>query len=491
MRGERNAPPPQRLYLVRMYDIPLHTVIPRYDRVRSAIQTTGSRVYLVGGAVRDFLLGRPSYDFDFIVFGDPKAFARIISTTLGGRLVVLDDRERIYRVVSRGIEYDFSAPKGHDLPADLAMRDFTINALAADASISPSPVTGLPGGLADLAAGVIRAASDVSFADDPLRLLRAFRFAAVLGFSIEGETRRQIARQPDLITACARERIRDEWAGLLSAPRAFGAVEAMDETGLLDALFPEIRAMKGVDQNRWHSHDVWGHCLATMRELETVTNDLGRFFPGRAESLIEYLKEPLGGGWTRGSLAKLVALVHDIGKPETRTMGQDNQASFYGHENVGAQTFVPIGRRILLGKKAARFGRLLIKNHMRLLSLAVSRAVTKRAVVRLFRDTGDALPALLILGLADTRAGRSDPARENESIRVIGEVFSVVDEIEGTVVPLLTGTDIMRLCSIPEGELVGTLKSELADAQAVGMVTTRAEARAFVRERIKCHATVT
>ncbi len=474
-----------------MHDIALDIIIPRYDRVKSAIAADGFPVYLVGGAVRDFLLGRPSYDLDFIVFGDAEAFARRISTMLGGRFVALDERERIYRVVWRKIEYDFSAPKGPDLPSDLARRDFTINALAADLSICPSPVIGLPKSRDDLAAGIIRAASDASFTDDPLRLLRAFRLAAVLGFSIDGPTGQQIARQRDLIAGCARERIRDELARLLSSPRASGAIEAMDRAGLLETIFPATGRMKGVDQNRWHSHDVWGHCLATMREMETVINDLDRFFPGRAEALTDYLKEPLGGGWTRTSLAKLVALVHDVGKPDTRSLKQDNQASFHGHENVGAETFLRMGRHILLGRKAARFGRLLIKNHMRLLSLAVSQAVTKRAVARLFRDTGDALPALLILGLADTRAGRPDPARENESIRIIDEVFSVVDEIKNRITPLLTGTDIMRLCSIPEGQLVGTLKEELADAQAAGVVTTRAGARAFMRERIKRHATVT
>ncbi len=122
---------------------------------------------------------------------------------------------------------------------------------------------------------------------------------------------------------------------------------------------------------------------------------------------------------------------------------------------------------------------------MRLLSLAVSPTVTKRAVARLYRDTGDALPALLVLGLADTRAGKTDAARESESIRVIDEVLSIVDEIRSAVVPLLTGTEIMRLCGIPEGKLVGRLKSELSDAQAEGTVTTRHEARAFVLERRK------
>ena len=471
-----------------MQDIPLHTVVVRYDRVRSAIASSGARVYLVGGAVRDFLLGRPSYDFDFIVFGDPEAAARAVSTALGGRLVVLHDRERIYRVVARGIAYDFSAPKGPDLPSDLAMRDFTINALAADMSVSPSPVAGHPEGMDDLAAGIIRAASDAAFVDDPLRLLRAFRLAAVLDFSLDDQTTRQIARHRGLITVSAGERVRDEWARLLSSARSFSAVEIMDETGLLETIFPEAGAMKGVDQNRWHSHDVWGHCLATMRETETVVADLERFFPGRGGRLADYCAGPMGGGWTRAALLKFIALFHDVGKPKTRLAGEDGQASFYGHENVGAEVFAGVGRRILLGKKAARFARLLIKNHMRLLSLAVSSTVTRRAVARLFRDTGDALPALLILGLADTRAGRPDPAREKESLRVIGEVFSVLDEIENAVVPLLSGTEIMRLCSIPEGELVGRLKSELSDAQAVGIVTTKASARDFVLERRKKYA---
>jgi len=471
-----------------MQDIPLHTVIPRYDRMRSVILSAGARVYLVGGAVRDFLLGRPSYDFDFIVFGDPEALARAVSTAFGARLVVLHDRERIYRVVARGIVYDFSAPKGPDLPSDLAMRDFTINALAADMSISPSPVVGISGGMDDLTARIIRAASDGAFVDDPLRLLRAFRLAAVLGFSLDERTVRQIVRERGLIRVSARERIRDEWARLLSSTRAFDAVRIMDETGLLETIFPEAGAMKGVEQNRWHSYDVWDHCLATMSETETVVADIERFFPGRGVRLVDYCTGPMGGGWTRASLLKFVALFHDIGKPGTRVAGDGGQASFYGHENVGAEVFAGVGRRVLLGRKAARFTRMLIKNHMRLLSLSVSSAVTRRAVARLFRDTGDALPALLILGLADTRAGRPDPAREKESLRVIGEVFSVLDEIEGAVVPLLSGTEIMRLCSIPEGELVGRLKSELLDAQAVGIVTTKASARDFVLERSKRHA---
>jgi poly(A) polymerase len=471
-----------------MRDITLHSVLPLYDRLNSTIDETGARVYLVGGALRDLLLGRPSYDFDFIVFGDAEGFARTFAARASGRLVVLDDRERIYRVVAGGVTFDFSAPKGGDLPSDLAMRDFTVNAMAADVSISPPNVVSVAGSREDLADGIVRAVSDRTFIDDPLRLLRAFRLSAVLGFSIDAPTMGQIEARRAMIARIARERIRDEWARLLSSPRSFAAVTAMDETGLLEEIFPEIAAMKGVDQNRWHDLDVWGHCLATLHQIETIINEPERFFPSRGPDTNEYFAEPLGGGWTRGSLAKLTALVHDVGKPETRVAGADGQASFHGHENSGAEVFVRMARRLLLGKRATRYGRVLIKNHMRLLSLAVSPTLTKRAVARLYRDTGDALPALLVLGLADTRAGRPDPERELESLRVIDEVLSVVEEIKRSIVPLLSGTEIMRLCGIPEGRLVGRLKSDLSEAQAEGSVTTKRAARVFVLERRRYYA---
>jgi poly(A) polymerase len=471
-----------------MRDVTLHNVLPLYDPLRSIIDETGARVYLVGGALRDLLLGIPSYDFDFIVFGDAEGFALTFAARAGGRLVVLDDRERIYRVVAAGVVFDFSAPKGADLPSDLAMRDFTVNAMAADVSLSPSPVLSLPGAEEDLARGNIRAVSDRAFVDDPLRLLRAFRLSAVLGFSIDGPTKERIAAGRSMIAQIARERIRDEWARLLSCPRSFPAVTAMDETGLLEEMFPEIAAMKGVDQNRWHDLDVWGHCLATLHQIETIITDPERFFPSRGRETSDYFAEPLGGGWTKGALVKLAALVHDVGKPETRAVGSDGQASFHGHENTGAEIFVAIGRRLLLGKRATRYGRILIKNHMRLLSLSVSPTLTRRAVARLYRDTGDALPALLVLGLADTRAGRADPERERESIRVIEDVLSVVDEIKRAVVPLLSGTEIMRLCGIPEGRLVGRLKSDLSEAQAEGSITNKPAARAFVLERRRYYA---
>ena len=468
-----------------MTDIPLDSVIPRYSQIASVIKETGMEVYLVGGGIRDFLLQRPSSDFDFIVLSDPERFAGKFSDAVSGRLVVLDDKEKTYRVVTEGVEYDFSAPKGPGLASDVRMRDFTINSLAADASFSPSPILSLAGGIEDLSRGVIRATSEGVFRDDPLRLLRAFRFIAVFGFSIDEKTKSEISEQKGLIVRVSRERVRDEFAKLFSAPHSYSAILSMDATGLLTVIFPEIAPMKGVIQNRWHTEDVWGHCLLAEGEIEKIMGDPERFFSKRGDQIIAYLGGRLGAGWSRGALLKLVALVHDVGKPERRVVRRDGEFAFYGHENLGEEIFTQVSKRILLNRKAVRFGKMLIKNHMRLLSLSVSEKVTRRAITRLYRDAGDAILALLILGLADTMAGKADRNRLAQCIRLACEILTVIDEVSLTIVPLLSGTEIMEILGIPEGEIVGRLKADLTLSQTAGEVRSKSGAKAFIQDRAK------
>jgi poly(A) polymerase len=470
-----------------MTDIPLDTLIPAHGRIGSVIDETGMEVYLVGGAIRDYLLKKATLDFDFVVFSDPERFARAFSDVVCGRLVVLDEKEKTYRVVSGGIEYDFSPPKGKDLAADARMRDFTINSLFADASVSPSPILSPTGGMEDLGRGIIRASSDGVFTDDPLRLLRAFRFRAVLGFRIEKKTAALIGAHAALIAGVSRERLADELAKLFSGPYAFAAIRSMDEAGLLTTIFPELAPMKGVQQNRWHTKDVWGHCLAALREIEGIAKDPERFFPGRGDDIARYLDFPLGGGWRRGSLLGLIALAHDVGKPERRFVREDGESAFWGHENLGEEIFGRMARRIILNRKAVRFGRTLIKNHMRLLSLSVSKKVTGRAVARLARDAGDAVPALLILGLADTLAGRADQERVAEGVSLIDEILTIIDRSSRQTTPFLNGTEIMEILGIGEGEIVGRVKADLSLAQAAGEVRSKRGARAFIRERIKSY----
>jgi putative nucleotidyltransferase with HDIG domain len=466
-------------------------IIPEPDIVRKALEQTCREAFLVGGAIRDHLLGVASTDFDIVVWGDPEAAARRFARETGGSFVILDAEEAIYRVALRGTTYDFCAPKGLDAASDARDRDFTINALSArvwppDDKVD-TPVIDPTGGLADLAAGIIRVPSPSVLSDDPVRIIRAFRFAATLGFTINPETTTEIrTRRRDLLSG-ARERIRDELTKLLGADRTYPVIRGMDDAGVLPVLFPEIETMRGMSQNRFHRFDVWGHSLACLDELERLIEVYPRRLSGYEEIIRAYLARPMGGGWTGESLLKLTSLFHDVGKPATRSVREDGEATFYSHENKGAVIFKSMCLRLLMGRRAVRAGTSLIRHHMRLLSLSRMEEITPRALGRLIRDVGEDLPGVVLLGLADTGAGHTDSRRLAQGdvlARDILEAYRrVLSDDDKTPAPLLSGRDIMEIAGIGQGVLVGRLKSDLLEAQAAGEVTTKGEAQWFVKTR--------
>jgi tRNA nucleotidyltransferase/poly(A) polymerase len=472
-----------------MPKIPLTEIIPKYKPLREVIEKTGAEVYLVGGTVRDFILKRKSTDFDFTVFrGDPKEIADKWSKVVRGTLVILDEDEKIYRVVSGGYEYDFADPKGENPESDAKKRDFTINTLSADMSQLKPPILDFAGGVKDIKRKIIRATYDAAFSDDPLRLLRAFRFMSEfsdLKFKIDKSTLDKISSQRELITGVAAERIRDEIAKLFSSDKCYGSVYEMDGTGLLSSIFPEVEKMRGVAQNRFHTEDVWGHSLLCLKNIESIARNPRPFFKKRGGFISDYLEKPMGAGWRRSSLLKLVALFHDVGKPDVKTEKTDGEFAFYGHENIGAGIFKEIGKRILMNRKGQNFAATLIKNHMRLLSLATADRLTKRAIARLIRDVGEDLPALMLLGIADTLSGHTDRRRLGRSVALIREIFSVFDEMKQEtfkIKPLIDGSEIMEAAGIGEGTEVGRLKSELVEAQIAGEVKTKGDAKWFVKK---------
>ena len=445
----------------------------------------------MGGAIRDYLLGVSPTDFDIVMWGDPEAAARHFARETGGSFVILDSEEAIYRVALRGETYDFCAPKGSDTATDARNRDFTINALSVRiwprTDEAPVSVIDPTGGLEDLAAGIVRVPSPLVLSSDPVRMLRAFRFSATLNFTIDPNTIDEIrARRSDLLSG-ARERIRDEWTKLLDADRAYPVIREMDDAGILSVMFPEIETMRGVSQNRFHRFDVWGHSLACLEEMERLFETYPDRLGGFDEIIRMYLDRSLGGGITNGSLLKLTALFHDVGKPDTRNVREDGEATFYGHENRGAVIFRSMCLSLLMGRRSIRMGTSLIRNHMRLLSLSRMDTITPRALGRLIRDVGDDLPGVVLLGLADTGAGHTDSRRIEHGdtlARKILEAYSrTLNDDDNTPAPLLSGRDIMEIAGIDQGVLVGILKSELLEAQAAGEITTRGEAQWFVRNK--------
>jgi tRNA nucleotidyltransferase/poly(A) polymerase len=462
--------------------------------------------YLVGGSLRDALLGRPLTDLDLAVSGDPASLARALADRLGGHFVLLDAQRGIARVVRdegpvRII--DVAALRG-DIHADLGERDFTIDALAApiDALTARGPVAVLDphGGLPDLESGVVRLVSERALVDDPLRLLRAVRLAAQLDFRLAPETADSIRRHAGRIGQAAAERQRGELARCFATPRASPSLRLMDDLGLLERLFPEVTAGRGVTQPKEHYWDVFDHAIETVAALdfmlaeeEPATGgrearfwralwDALAFLPG----LREHLREEVSEGRSRATLLKLAALLHDVAKPEARAPDATGRIRFFGHAEQGAETARRVLRRFRYSRREVELVATMVEEHLRPGQLGQQGPPSRRALFRFFRDTGEAAESILLLSLADHLAARGPRVRIDgwrRHVAYIAHVLGRRHEEEDIVRPprLLTGDDLMAALSIGPGPEVGRLLAALEEAQASGEIAGREDALAFVR----------
>ena len=282
------------------------------------------KVYLVGGFLRNYLLGRPCLDFDFAVSKDAIRLARLFGKKIKGAFVLLDEEHGCARIVKkqdgRLLTFDFADFRDKNLKQDLRRRDFTINTLCCSIlhlGENPRRVYSVliegKKALKDLARKKFSMVSAQSFKEDPLRLLRAFSLRAQLNFDIEKKTLTQIKKDRELIKKAAYERIRDELFKILLTSRASENLRLMDKIGLLEEIIPHITVMFSVTQGGYHHLDVWPHSLQVLEELEMILEEF------RKDPYIsDYLNESLAGERTRLSILKLAALLHDIGKPQTK-----------------------------------------------------------------------------------------------------------------------------------------------------------------------------
>jgi len=498
--------------------------------VRRVARERRRRVWVVGGAVRDALLGRPVHDWDFAVDGGGMELARAVADALGGAYFPLDAERDAGRVVLTPEdgpirELDFAALRGPDLEADLRGRDFTINALALDEKGALFDPTG---GRTDLEAGRVRATSAHAFRDDPVRLLRAARMEAGLGFEIEPRTeawlRRDAARvspppyaegseaAPIRIEGSganpSAERVRDELARLMAMRGAAGHVRRLDELGLLSHVVPELESLKGVAQSPPHRFDVWRHTLLVVDTLEGVTatatgrdvpqaspadapaaawGELARVLTQFAEDVTGHLAVEVSGRRDRALLLKIAALLHDVGKPETRSQDEDGRIHFYNHEPVGAEMARARLRRLRFsGDEIERAGTV-VRGHLRPAHLARADTITRRAVYRYFRALGGAGVEVVLLSLADHLATWGPHLRELRWARRLETAETLLthyfERHEETVAPppLLTGHELMRELGLRPGPEVGRLLEAIREAQAAGEVGSPEEALALAR----------
>jgi putative nucleotidyltransferase with HDIG domain len=482
-------------------DWPLQTV-------RALAEARGVSVWPVGGAVRDALLGRPVRDWDFAVDDGAMKLARVVGDALGGAYYPLDEERDTGRVVLVGedgerLNLDFAALRGDGLEIDLLARDFTINALALDEKRALIDVIG---GLADLEAGCVRAVSDQTFQDDPLRLLRAVRLEAELGFHIEPQTAAWMRRDAHLLTEPSAERVRDEFARMVSLPGAAASLERLDAFGLLELVVPELELLKGVEQSPPHRHDVWCHTLKVVGVLEGVVaiatggvgptpaegssaawGDLAQMLDPFSADLADHLAIEVSGGHNRTQLLKLAALFHDVGKPRTQSEGDDGRIHFYNHELVGAQMAASRLRELRFSRDEVVRVRTMVGAHMRPAHLARADDLTRRAIYRFFRATSCGGVDVALLSLADHLATWGPNLREERWARRLEVAQTLLthwfDRYEETVAPppLLTGGELIAELGLEPGPRIGRLLRTLQEAQAAGEVQTREKALVLAR----------
>ena len=352
--------------------------------------------YLVGGYLRDTLLGRETRDIDVAVRVSAPGFARAVAAAVGGHYVLLDEAEGIARVVLAGAHrhLDISTIRG-TIETDLARRDFTIDAMAVDlrrhdidaAGDSRLRVIDPFGGQKDLEAKVIRAVGPSIFRDDPARLIRGVRLAAEYGFTIEAGTEAMIGRESDLISRVAGERVREELCRILSLGQAADAVFYLDRLGLLTAIIPELTFTKGVDQPYEHYWDVFNHSVQSVGTLERLLRpETGPDMLVLAPHLVPHIgefREEVSPGLTRAGLVKLAILLHDIAKPQTKVLEPDGRAHFYGHPTQGAEAAGGIMQRLRFSNREIKMAQKMIESHLRLWQMGGDQGLpSRRAIYR-------------------------------------------------------------------------------------------------------------
>ena len=470
-------------------------------RLRAHCAATGVQAYLLGGYVRDALLGRASRDIDLAVAEGAEGLAQGIAGAFGGTPVALDAERGIHRVAgirSEGATWrvDVSTLTG-SVEDDLRSRDFTVDAIAVPLADTDGPVPRWPlvdptGGVADLRAGVIRLTSPGVLREDPLRLLRAVRIAAQTGFAIDGDTERAVREQAGLLSEVSPERVREELLTILSLPGVGRSLEMLDALGLLDVTLPELSPARGVTQPVEHHWDVFYHTLHCVDFAEQVldseyrsTDPAGQHIPW-PDWADDYFGEEYADGHTRATHLKLACLLHDVAKPETKSLQPNGRVRFLGHPVKGATTARKVLQRLRASGKSQEAVAVMVEQHLRPSQLAQRGELpTARAVYRYFRDLKDVAIDTLYLSMADYLAARgpdlnlADWAQHCERIRFTleeGRVQRAPERQER----LLTGHDLMTLFNLPSGPELRPLLEMVRESGAAGEVKTREEAVTLV-----------
>ncbi len=453
--------------------------------VREALP--GARAWLVGGALRDRLLGRPVTDLDVVVDGDVRGAARSVARAVRGPAFELSDEFGAWRVLARDRSWqtDLSPLRGGSLEGDLALRDFTLNAMA-----EPLEGGGLldpHGGAGDLAAGRLRMVAGAAFADDPLRVLRAARLAAELGLALEPATAAAARRSAREAARVAQERVFGELCRLVGAADAVRGLGVLEEVGATAAVLPEIDALRGVQQTRYHHLDAYGHTLEVLAETIALQGDpVAHFGEPDGTRVAAVLAEPLADELTRGDALRWGALLHDVAKPVTQTALPGGGFGFPGHDREGALTARSILGRLRVSERLRAHVSDLTRHHLRLGFLVHHQPLSRRDLYGYLAACDPVEVDVTLLSVVDRLATRGRNAEQSiarhlELARTVLAEALAWREVGGAPAPLIRGDELARELGLPSGPEIGRRLEELRAAQFAGEVGTREEALALAR----------
>jgi poly(A) polymerase len=455
----------------------------------------GWRAWLVGGAVRDRALGRETADLDVVLDGDPEQGARTVARTarragVAATCFPLSEEFGAWRVVARdgSWQIDVEVMRAGSIEADLALRDFTVNAIA-------EPIGGgVPldplGGLEDLRARRLRMAAAGAFADDPLRVLRLVRIAVELGLEPEPPTLARAASEAGRLTDVSPERVFAELQRIFSADDAPRGLELMQRVGATAIVLPELHAMRGVGQSQYHHRDVYGHTLEVLQRTIELQADPGSILGGEhGARLAELLAEPLSDSLTRADALRWGALLHDAAKPSTRSVRPgDGRVTFIGHDLEGAELAMGVLARLRVSVRLREHVGALVRHHLRLGFLVHElQPLSRETVYDYLKATDPVGVDVTLLSVADRLATCGQGARES-----IGAHIEVARQMlphalrwraEGPPKPLIRGDELAAELAIKPGPHLGELLEQLTRAQYAGRVSTREQAIAFARGR--------
>ncbi len=441
--------------------------------------------YLVGGSVRDLIRGSTPFDYDIAVAQEPEVYAAKLARQLGSRVIPLGKKPfTVYRVVAGTTSVDVAAMNGTSIESDLKARDFTINALACE--LANGQIIDTTRGLDDLKHHTIRMVSYQAFRADPIRLLRAFRMAAVMNYYIEPRTLEAIADGAATIQRSAGERVLSELHKTLACPHSHRSIVKMAETGLLAAIFPELIPLQTCRQNRYHAEDVFNHSLNAYRQMENILASPEDRLSGETARFVTTL------GDHKRILLKMALLLHDIGKPQSRSKDDTGEIHFYGHAKLGVTLLQPICRRLRMSNFDCEWLAFIIGNHQRPLELFLSAnnrsgKASSKAVGRFFRKCGDHAPSLLLHALADNLVKIE---QQNTNVNgmhqlIVDLLFTYFESIQTRRAnPLINGDDLIRSFGLSPSPLFGSILGQIEDAYLAGSIQNRDQALEWVKNLI-------